>query len=152
MIVIATYPRSMSAWLSNFLTVPGRSLYLHDALYFPELMEVLDRAPYEYKGVVDTLGEEVPDGSRIVVVDNDVDRVKEKCAKWGSTDLSRVEGNIADLKQRADWVVHLDDMDTWIGALFEVCTGKNMDWVRYKVLKDINMQSNFAMKLDKEGL
>lgn len=151
MIIIVSYPRTMSAWLSNLLTVPGRSLFLHDALHEPEAVELLRTMPYERVGIVDTLGEGIPEDAEVIVLDNNPETVTAKCEKWGDTsNLDRVFKNIETLKGRVP-TYHIDDMDSWIGEVYEHCTGTWMDWCRYRVLKNLNIQSQLAMAMNKRG-
>lgn len=57
--IIYTLPRSGSAWVANFLTIPGYSICLHDPLCehksVRDLKARLDSYSEKYVGIVDTL-------------------------------------------------------------------------------------------------
>lgn len=150
--VVACYPRSMSAWLSNFITVPHQSLYAHDVSMFPEIVDTIQSLNYPYKGFVDTaLTVKTLPNCHLTVIDNDVDKVKRKTRKsfGDSSGIPFCERQMEQLKEHGT-VVHMDEMDGWIEWFFTLHTGLPMDWKRYELLKNINMQSQLAMKMTEE--
>lgn len=146
--VVACYPRCMSAWLSNLLTIPDWSLYIHEALHRPERMEVLRRADLQYKGCVDTfpvshLGG-IPRGASVTVIDADPEFVKDKLRRFFGKDMSEafyvLEPAMEELKARSK-VYRFEDWDEWIGEFYSEHTGLEMDWDRYRSLLDLNIQN-----------
>jgi hypothetical protein len=150
--VVACYPRSMSAWLSNFITVPNQSLYAHDILSFPNTMEALKNVPYRYKGVVDTAAtiDNIPKG-HLTVIDNDIEIVREKTKNLVGTDAA-IDHRIEEIEKlkKVGKVLHMENMDEWIERFFTFHTGLQMDWTRYRMLKNLNIQSQFARFLSGE--
>lgn len=146
--VIACYPRSMSAWLSNLLTVPNQSLYAHDILTFPDMVAVMQSLKYPNKGIVDTAAswDNLPPCD-LTVIDNDLSVVQEKAERILGHDMSEAVEAMAErmesLKPHAR-VYHLNDMDEWIQEFYEHHTGLKMDWARYRVLRNLNIQSQLS--------
>lgn len=145
LIVIATYPRSMSAWLANFLTIPNHSMYVHDGLFFTRVQKYLE--DYEYRGIVSpsTDPDLLPD-CKLIVIDNDFQRVQRSVNAWlgDASTLPVVYERMEHLKQGADLIFHFDDMQDWIAYLFETCTGQKMDWNYYKALREFYIEGMVA--------
>lgn len=149
--VIACYPRSMSAWLSNLLTVPGQSLYAHDISPFPELVETIANQPHPYKGFVDTAltVENMPE-CELTIIDNDPETVAEKSKKLtGDMAKEAIKTRELEMNRLKDYgkVLHMGYMDEWISDLYKEHTGLEMDCSRYHLLKNLNVQSQFAKRL-----
>lgn len=147
--VVACYPRSMSAWLSGFITIPGHSIYLHDISYFPDTVKALETSEYKYKGFVDTAVtvDNLP-SCNLTIIDNNVDRVREKVIRFIGDDSSvgRRNQEIEDLKNHGV-VLNFDDMDKWIEEFFYKHTGLELDWVYYRTMKNLNIQAQSAKNL-----
>ena len=145
----------MSAWLSAFLTVPHYSIYAHDLLSMPgmeDMIAVMEELPHPYKGIVDTGAgpDNIPQDAAVTVIDNDLDTVREKCRKWLGDDTDKA---VAWLHERMEalkdgaTVYHLSNMDEWIADFFRDHTGVPMDWARYRIMLNINIQSRMAHAL-----
>lgn len=153
--VIACYPRTMSAWLSGFLTVPHCSLYAHDILSFPDMVQILRSTDYPHLGVVDTAAcvDNIPEGAEVTVIDSDPSRVAQSLGKWLGDDAHRavdvLHERMEALKPHAT-VHHTDDREDWIGGLFEHHTGLAMDWGRYRVMMNLDIQSRMARRLSRQ--
>lgn len=146
----------MSAWLSNLLTVPHCALYAHDILSFPDMMQILRETGYPNLGVVDTAAglDNMPDDAELSVIDSDPAVIAGRCRKWLGDDTERVveelHGRMEALKPHAA-VYHADERDEWIAGLFEAHTGLPMDWSRYHLLGNLNIQSQLAHRLSGDG-
>lgn len=152
--VIACYPRMMSAWLSNLLTIPDWSLYAHDALHDPGKLARLAESLVPIRGIVDT-GAGMPslsggglegiDVESLTVIDADQEVVREKVERFLGKDIE-VGVGMENLKSRADRVLRFSDWDEWIGDFYKEHTGLDMDWDRYEFLLNLNVQSQLARR------
>lgn len=153
--IIAAYPRTMSAWLSNLLTIPGHSLYGHDALHQPDELQKIIDSPLAYKGVVDTsvgfYKETIQDDWNVTVIDARRELVQARCEKLFGTNmratLDLLQYVMEDVKDRASEVYHYDEWEDWIRELYEFHTGLPFDEERYNTLLGLNMQSQFAVEM-----
>lgn len=147
--VVACYPRSMSAWLSNLITVPCCSLYAHDILMFPDMVEVIESLEYPNKGIVDTAAsaDNLPE-CELTVIDNNPETVERRCKRlFPGIDVLPLVERMEALKPRAT-VYHMDDMEDWIEEFYEEHTGLPMDWNRYRILKNLDVQSRLGRSLE----
>lgn len=144
MLTVACTPRSMSAWLSNLLTVPGQSLYVHDPMMEPGLEDALAAYDIPKKGVVNTgwlLDTPPPD----LVILGDPDHAAE-----GMTDLIGEDGPaVSDfvferLQSCGAPAYQLSEMNSWIREFYETCTGLEFDPVRYSCLLNLYIECQFA--------
>lgn len=150
--VIATYPRSKSAWLSNFLTIPNKSMYVHDALAFPRLMDHIQETNYPHRGIVAPAAKEslIPEGSEIIVIDDDFDRVLKSVNAWLGSDaianLKKTQEELGKLKLQATHVYDMANIEDWIDLLFEYCTGEEYDELYFKSLSEFYIEGMLARK------
>lgn len=150
--VVACYPRSQSAWLSNLLTVPFQSLYGHDLLPFPEHVRALQRVELPFRGVVDTGAtiDNIPEGAWITVIENDLDTVRSRLDRLFGRDLTievdRLQANMEALKPFAT-VLQLKDIEFWIDEFVYEHTGLPLDRRRYMALKNLYIQSHYARQV-----
>lgn len=157
---IACAPRCWSAWLSNLLTVPGQSLYVHDSSSVDGLAETLERrTDIVYRGIVDTGISliDVPEGARITIIEDEWDRVASRLAHLGldPAETAHVCDETATaleaLRPQAQRTYHLDDMDSWIQEFYEAHTGLPFDADRYAVLRNLHVESVLAHRMRHDG-
>lgn len=151
LIHILTTPRTMSAWLSNLLTIPHQSLFVHDPIMEDGLLDSLQHCELPRVGTVMTVG---PEYRPWEPLRPDFAIVADAEAMAGRTSAlfgSNMNEAALSAHERLYWVetevLWIEQMDEWIESVYEYCTGQPMDWLRYAALKNLYVECRFAARM-----
>lgn len=150
--IVATLPRSRSAWLANLFTVPPICFCHHDlgarVRDFGELIAALEATPTDAVGYVDTglafLAElrALYPSAPVLTVRRGVDAIETSLLRLGFDDAGAgaiLRGLARGLPAGGISWDRLDDEETMI-ALWRHLVGTELDLPRYRMLSRFNVQ------------